>query len=75
MARDSTVTVIISKGPEMVTVPGPLKGLTYDEASTKLGTVGLSAVGQGYAPGKKVQASNPSPGDSVAKGTVVTLFF
>ncbi len=75
VARDSTVTVIVSKGPEMVSVPTGLKGLSLDAARQRLEAAGLGVDTTGYLPGRTVRAYDPEGGEKVAKGTVVTLFF
>ena len=71
--RDSTVTVIVSKGPQIVTVPA-IVGQTVEQASAMLSAVGLTPDVQNYGPGKKVRASDPLPGAQVPKGSKVTLF-
>jgi len=72
--RGSQVTVHVSKGPEMVTVPN-LVGLTLDAAQAKLQGMGFEVDTQSYLPGRLVRAQSPAAGASVNKGTKVTLFF
>jgi beta-lactam-binding protein with PASTA domain/tRNA A-37 threonylcarbamoyl transferase component Bud32 len=72
--RDSQVTVIMSKGPEMVTVPN-LRGDTLDVATQQLQALGLQIDTSGYLIGRTVRAQDPPAGTSVPKGTTVTLFF
>ena len=73
-ARGSQIAVIVSKGPEMVTVPD-LKGSTLDAATQKLQSLGFQIDTSGYLNGRVVRAQDPSAGAVVAKGTKVTLFF
>jgi len=71
--RDSQVTIIVSKGPEMVKVPNVV-GETVESASQALAAVGLTPDVQNYGPGKRVRAQDPAAGTSVKKGSKVTLF-
>lgn len=70
--RGSTVTISVSKGPELVNVPNVV-GLSVEAASTQLEAVGLVADVQNYKVGAKVKAQAPA-GGQVKKGTKVTLF-
>ncbi|MEN9593952.1 MAG: hypothetical protein RLY23_435, partial [Actinomycetota bacterium] len=71
----STVKIIVSKGPDVVTVPN-VRGLTLDAASAQLQAAGLtSAVSGAYRPGAKVRAQDPPNGGVVKRGATVTLFF
>jgi serine/threonine-protein kinase len=72
-ARDSQVSVIVSKGPELVAVPNVV-GLTVEAASAKLAEFGLTPDVQDYGPGKKVRAQDPGGTTLVKKGSKVTLF-
>jgi serine/threonine-protein kinase len=72
--RGSSVTIVVSKGPEMVTVPG-LRGQTLDAATQQLTGLGLTVDANGYHAGATVRAQDPPQGTSVAKGSKVTLFF
>jgi serine/threonine-protein kinase len=72
--RDSQVAVLVSKGPEMVTVPNTI-GMTIDAASQALAAVGLNPDVQNYQAGRHVRAQDPGAGASVKKGSTVTLFF
>ncbi len=71
--RDSEVTVIVSKGPELVAVPS-LRGLTVEDASAQLRAIGLVPDVEDYEPGGRVRAQDPDPGTQVRKGEKVTLF-
>jgi serine/threonine-protein kinase len=72
-SRDSTITLQVSKGPELVLVPD-LNGMDRDQAVAQLEGLGLKAsVTRFPGSGKKVHAQSPSPGSQVRKGTVVRL--
>ncbi len=71
--RDSEVVVLISKGPEIVTVPNVV-GMTVEAASQALANVGLVPDVENYGPGKTVRAQDPGGGAKVKKGSKVTLF-
>ncbi|MBM3660225.1 MAG: serine/threonine protein kinase [Actinobacteria bacterium] len=73
VARGSTVTLDVSKGPEMVTVPD-LRGKTVEAASQQLQALGLTPDVSNYGPGRPVRATDPSAGTQVKKGSKVTLF-
>ena len=72
--RDSTVSVVVSKGPELVDVP-TLVGLTLEAAQAKLQVAGFEVDTTGYLPGRVVRSSNPQAGSKVGRGTKVTLTF
>ena len=72
--RDSAVTLVVSKGPELVAVPSGLVGLTVEQATARLQAAGLQADVQNYAPGRTVRATDPVGGTKVKKGSKVTLF-
>ena len=71
----STIRIIVSKGPDVVTVPN-VRGLTLDDASAQLQAAGLTAALSGaYRPGAKVRAQDPPGAAVVKRGATVTLFF
>ncbi|MBK5306820.1 MAG: Stk1 family PASTA domain-containing Ser/Thr kinase [Frankiaceae bacterium] len=70
--RNSSITLQVSKGPELVTVPN-LDGVDRDDAVAQLQALGLRADVTKFGGGKKVHAQTPSPGTQVKKGTVVRL--
>ena len=72
-ARGGTVTVNVSKGPELVAVPSVV-GVSVEVASQRLQAAGLVPDVQNYAPGRNVRASDPVAGTQVRKGSKVTLF-
>jgi eukaryotic-like serine/threonine-protein kinase len=71
--RDSTVTIIVSKGPEPVQVPN-LVGKTVEVASQTLRDLGLQPDVENYSPGGIVRAQDPAGGSVVNRGSKVTLF-
>lgn len=71
--KNSTITVVVSKGPQLVAVPN-LVGMTVEAASAQLQSLGLTAQVQNYHAGARVRAQDPSNGQNVKKGTEVTLF-
>jgi eukaryotic-like serine/threonine-protein kinase len=71
--RGTTVTVRVSKGPDLVTVPD-LRGMKLDEAEAALGAAGLE-LGQDCCASKgRVVGSDPGAGTEVRRGTAVNLF-
>ncbi|MET0921024.1 MAG: PASTA domain-containing protein [Acidimicrobiia bacterium] len=72
--RDSSVAIVVSKGPELVEVP-TVVGLSLEAAQAKLVAAGFEVDTVGYLPGRVVRSSNPAAGSKVGKGTKVTLTF
>jgi serine/threonine-protein kinase len=73
--RDSPVSVVVSKGADIVFVPD-LTGKTIDVATAIAEQAGLTVTVQGaYSPGKKVKRQDWPPGTPVKRGLLVTLFF
>jgi serine/threonine-protein kinase len=72
-AKGATVTINVSKGPELVTVPSSLVGMTVEAASQQLQALGLVPDVENYGPGKRVRATVPVGGTQVKKGSKVTL--
>jgi beta-lactam-binding protein with PASTA domain/tRNA A-37 threonylcarbamoyl transferase component Bud32 len=70
--RDSHVAVLISQGPQPVTVPN-LAGQSVEAASQALTNLGLTPDVQNYGPGKPVKSQSPAAGTMVKKGSAVTL--
>ncbi len=70
--RDTTITVTVSKGPDLVVVPD-LKGMHLKEAEAALQAAGL-VLGQSLGnPNQTVTASSPSAGEKVKRGTEVDV--
>jgi serine/threonine-protein kinase len=72
-ARDSTVTLQVSKGPERIVVP-ELEGQQRAEAEAALKALGFKVAVQAIPGPGKVRGSNPAAGKAVRKGSTVTLF-
>ncbi|MEU8178389.1 Stk1 family PASTA domain-containing Ser/Thr kinase [Microbispora hainanensis] len=75
--RGATVTVIVSKGEEKVTVPDDLIGKSPEEARAELEALELKVSIVPKASTKeqgKVFDSNPKPGEKVTKGALVRLY-
>jgi serine/threonine-protein kinase len=72
-AKGGTVTINVSKGPELVSVPAVV-GVSVEVASQRLQAAGLVPVVENYGPGRTVRASDPVAGAQVRKGSKVTLF-
>ena len=68
-----TVTITVSKGPEMVAVPS-VEGLSRSAATTKLEAAGFKVAVQTFLGGPldEVRASRPS-GGTAPKGSTVTI--
>ena len=72
--KGSTITIIVSKGPDLITVPS-LVGSAVDDASAKLTAIGLVPEVQGkYKPKPTVAAMDPVAGSKIKRGSSVTLF-
>ena len=72
-SRDSTITLQVSKGPDVVDVPN-VTGMNVDEANTQLSAVGLkSQVIKPFGVGSTVHAQSPGGGNKVKRGSTVRL--
>jgi len=70
--RDSTVTVVVSKGPPLVEVPDVV-GASVEDATEALQAQGLAADVRRYGAGRPVRSMSPRAGAVVPIGTTVTL--
>ncbi|WP_347813791.1 Stk1 family PASTA domain-containing Ser/Thr kinase [Allobranchiibius sp. GilTou38] len=72
--RGDSVSLVISKGPELITVPD-VTGQTSQKAKAALEALGLKVTINRFFGGlfNDVRASDPSPGTRVRKGSTVTL--
>lgn len=71
--RDSTVDVVVSKGPDIVKVPS-VSGLTLDQATARLEQAGLT-VGEVFGPANgRPFSTSPEAGASVKRGTTVDIY-
>jgi eukaryotic-like serine/threonine-protein kinase len=74
--KGDTVTLLVSKGLPMVTIPGGLRGSGVDDAKAKLEALGLKVVVKNsafYAGLGYVISVDPGSGKQVRKGSTVTL--
>ena len=72
--RGGSVSVRVSKGPDLVAVPA-VAGMPIEAASQSLAALGLAATVQGnYRPGGSVIASDPPAGTMVKRGSTIRLF-
>jgi serine/threonine-protein kinase len=71
--RDSTVTVVVSKGPDLVTVDD-YEGQTVEDAVSALEQAGLQVNVVGYRPGRRVKQQDPPPGTKLRRNDTVTLY-
>jgi eukaryotic-like serine/threonine-protein kinase len=76
MAEGTEVTVSVSKGPEMVTVPTITDGMTASQYNSALSALGLvpaiTSAPSDTVPEGQVVSVSPAQGQSVAKGSTVT---
>jgi len=70
----STINIVISEGPQPVTIPSNLYGMTVSEAIAALQALGLTPVSGGGSLSGHVFLSSPAAGTSVLPGATVTLF-
>ena len=68
----SSVTLRVSKGPELVAVPD-VRGATPAAAEATLKAAGFSVAGVDGSPSGTVTLTRPAPGAKVRPGTAVTL--
>jgi serine/threonine-protein kinase len=72
--RGSQITIVVSKGPELVVVPN-VKAMTLEQATATLQAQGFQVDTSGYLPGRTLAAQDPAAGEKAPKGSTVTLFF
>ena len=78
--RGDTVTLIVSRGPDLVTVPAGLIGMTLSDAIAAVEAAGLVADPQTNIPqvfwglpGAEVDDTDPAPGEQAVRGSTVVL--
>jgi beta-lactam-binding protein with PASTA domain len=71
--RDSTVTVVVSKGPDLVTLDD-YTGETVEDAVAALEQAGLQVDVVGYRPGRRVRHQDPPKGTQLHRNETVTLY-
>jgi eukaryotic-like serine/threonine-protein kinase len=69
----ATITVIVSKGPDLVEVPF-LNNLSFSDAQDELNAVGLKIERSGGGNGR-IRSQSPDPGTMVERGSTVTVAF
>lgn len=71
----SRVTVVVSKGPDLVPVPN-LINLSFDQATAAAQRQGLSITVQGrVTPNQLVSGQQPAPRTKIARGSDITVTF
>ncbi|MEX2658390.1 MAG: PASTA domain-containing protein, partial [Acidimicrobiales bacterium] len=73
LARGDTVELVVSKGPDLVTVPD-VSGMTEDEAIAALKAAGLVAGDSTGPAGGRVFDTDPGAGTKVERGSRVDLY-
>jgi beta-lactam-binding protein with PASTA domain/serine/threonine protein kinase len=73
VARDSTVSLVISKGPQLVSVPN-LSGKSVGAATSTLLGLGLEVTEVRGRPDKPVFDTDPPVGTKVKKGSSIALY-
>jgi serine/threonine-protein kinase len=68
----STVTVVVSKGPDLVVVPDVV-GLTKRQAERRLRAAGLNWSYSFFGIGSRVTEQRPAPGEKAKRGSQVQL--
>lgn len=74
--KGDTIAFVVSKGPELVTVPG-IRYLSTDEAVEKLEDLGLEVRTERasiYLSGTVAWSTDPDAGTKVRKGSTITLY-
>jgi eukaryotic-like serine/threonine-protein kinase len=79
----STVTIVVSKGLQSVTVPSDVIGETVSNARNELVALGFAVNAQPTssasttmaADSQRVQSTDPPVGSAAAKGSTVTIFY
>jgi eukaryotic-like serine/threonine-protein kinase len=70
--RGSTVAIVVSSGPPLVTVPD-VRGQSSAAAAQQLQGSGLTVSGTQGSPANNVTGTNPAAGQRVRPGTSVTI--
>jgi eukaryotic-like serine/threonine-protein kinase len=72
VARDSTVTLVVSSGPPTVEVPAT-RGLSAAEAAQRLQAAGLVVTSTQGSPANAVTGTSPAAGTTVRRGSSVVI--
>ena len=70
VGRGETVTLIVSKGPDLVEVPDVI-GMRFSDAYDTLVNAGFEVTDEGE--GNRVVGTDPEPGERVRRGSKVTI--
>lgn len=70
VARGDTVTLIVSKGPDLVVVPDVI-GMRFSDAYDTLVNAGFEVTDEGE--GNRVVGTDPEPGERVRRGSKITI--
>jgi serine/threonine-protein kinase len=70
VARGSKVTLVVSKGPDLVAVPDVV-GMNYSDAYDTLTAAGFDVVPEGR--GNNVVGTKPGPGARVKRGSEIVV--
>jgi serine/threonine-protein kinase len=70
--KGATVTLYVSKGPDLITVPDVI-GMTYSDAYDTLTAAGF-VLGDPSGQGNRVVRTNPKPGTKAKRGSEVTVY-
>ena len=74
VAKDTEVTITVSKGPDLVEVPNVI-GKSRNEAEAAIEAVGLQVRFLGFGRrGGQVYDQEPGPGERVKRGSTVTCY-
>jgi beta-lactam-binding protein with PASTA domain/tRNA A-37 threonylcarbamoyl transferase component Bud32 len=71
--RGSGVSVVVSSGPPVATIPASILGKSVTEATQMLQALGLTVSRVDGSPLNPVRATSPTPGTTVRRGTAVVL--
>jgi beta-lactam-binding protein with PASTA domain len=71
--RDSAVTVVVSRGPDVVEVPD-VRGEDVEDAVRRLEAAGFEVDVVGFRFDRPVKRQDPSPGKVVRRGETITLY-
>ena len=71
--RDSTVVVVVSRGPDLVVVDD-YRGMTVEDAVIALEEAGLQAEVVSYRPFRRVKQQDPPEGTKLRRNETVTLY-
>ena len=74
VTQGTAVAIVVSEGPQPVTIPGNLYSMTVSEAIGALQALNLNPISGGGSLSGHVFLSNPTPNTSVLPGSTVTIY-